>query len=230
MLTCTLQHIFLDCFQDFLYFLHKLIKCNSIFLSCITTADHSLTILDILRAALDTDRNTTHFLLCEFESRALVCVVYFYADSCCLKNALFSLLDRDDHCLYRSDSRRQYQTAVITMYHDDCTDHTCCHAPGCLMYILKFIFFICILDAECSCKSIAKVMACTGLKSFSIMHQGFNCISSFCTGEFLLVCFLSLDNRDCKYFLAEICIQVQHLDSTLFCFLGCSMSCMAFLP
>ena len=82
-LTCTLQHIFLDCFQDFLYFLHKLIKCNSIFLSCITTANDSLTILDILRAALDTNRNTTHFLLCEFESRALVCVVYFYADSCC---------------------------------------------------------------------------------------------------------------------------------------------------
>ena len=49
----------------------------------LTMDQDSLTILDILRAALDTDRDTTHFLLCEFESRALVCVVYFYADSCC---------------------------------------------------------------------------------------------------------------------------------------------------
>ena len=35
------------------------------------------------------------------------------------------------------------------------------------MYILKFVLFICILDAECSGKSVTKVMACTGLKGFS---------------------------------------------------------------
>ena len=56
------------------------------------------------------------------------------------------------------------------------------------MYILKFVLFICILDAECSGKSVTKVMACTGLKSFSIMHQRFDCVSSLCTGEFLFLC------------------------------------------
>ena len=35
------------------------------------------------------------------------------------------------------------------------------------MDILQFIFFICVLNAEGSCKTITEVVACTGLKGFS---------------------------------------------------------------
>ena len=46
------------------------------------------------------------------------------------------LLDRNDHNLGRCDSRRQFQTAIITMYHDDSADHTGCHTPGSLVNML----------------------------------------------------------------------------------------------
>ena len=43
--------------------------------------------------------------------------------------------------------RRKYKTAVVTVYHDDRTDHTGRHTPGSLMYILKCIVLICKLYA-----------------------------------------------------------------------------------
>ena len=60
------------------------------------------------------------------------------------------------------------------------------------MYILKFIFFICILDAECSCKSIAEVVACTGLKGFL---SDFHILSS-------ALSFLPEDNPSISVFLS----------------------------
>ena len=73
-------------------------------------------------------------------------------------------------------------------------------------------------------------MAGTGLQGFSVMHQGFDGVSSFCTCKFFFVCLSSFDNRDCQYLLAEICIQIQHLDGSLFCFLSRCMCGMSFLP
>ena len=98
------------------------------------------------------------------------------------------------------------------------------------MHILKLIVLVCVLDSECSCKSIAEVVAGSGLKCFSVMHQGLDGVGCLCTCEFLFVCLLAFDNRDCKYFLTEVRIQVQHLDGTLFGFLCCCMCGVAFLP
>ena len=62
------------------------------------------------------------------------------------------------------------------------------------------------------------------------MHQGLNSISSLSTCKFLFICLLAFDNRNCENFLTEICIDIQHLDGTLFSFLSCCMCCMSFLP
>ena len=62
------------------------------------------------------------------------------------------------------------------------------------------------------------------------MHQRLDCVSSLSTCKFLLVCLLAFYNRDRKNFLTEVCIDVQHLDGTLLCFLGCCMCCMSLLP
>ena len=69
-----------------------------------------------------------------------------------------------DNSLYRSDPRRQHQTGIITMNHDDRTDQTGSHTPGSLMYILQLIIFIRKLNAKCTCKSITEVMAGTWLQ------------------------------------------------------------------
>ena len=73
-------------------------------------------------------------------------------------------------------------------------------------------------------------MACTGLESLTVVHQRFDGISSLSTCKFLLVCLLAFDDRNRKNFLAEVCIDVQHLDGTLLRFLSCCMSSMSLLP
>ena len=98
------------------------------------------------------------------------------------------------------------------------------------MYILQFVLFVCILNVECLRKSIAKVVARTGLQCLAVMHQRFDGVGSFCTGEFLFVCLSSFYNRDCQYLLAEICVHIQHLDSSFLSLFGCCMCRMSFLP
>ena len=98
------------------------------------------------------------------------------------------------------------------------------------MYILKLIILICILNAKCSCKSIPKVVARSGLQCLTIVHQRLDRISCLSTCEFLFVCLTSLDNRNCKHVLAEIRIHIQHLDRSCLCLFCCCMCGMAFLP
>ena len=63
-----------------------------------------------------------------------------------------------------------------------------------------------------------------------IVHQGFNRISCFCSGKFFFVGLSSFYNRDRQNFFTEICINIQHLDRTCFCFFCCCVCGMSFLP
>ena len=94
------------------------------------------------------------------------------------------------------------------MNHDHSTDQTSCHTPGGLMYIFQGIVFICKLNTKCFCKTIAEVMACTGLQSFTIMHQCFDGVCCYCTCKFFLVCLTSFYHRNSQYFFAEVCIDI----------------------
>ena len=76
------------------------------------------------------------------------------------------------------------------------------------MYVLQLVFFIRILDFEGFCKSIAKVMARSGLKCLAVVHQRLDRVGSFCSGEFLLVGLLAADNRHGQDFLTEIGVEI----------------------
>ena len=238
--SCTLQHVMLLLLQHLRYLLRKLLnRCGNLF-ACISAHDHCHTIFDILRSKLNTHRNSAHLLLREFPSRALLGIVEFHAKSalckcffnlvCFFQNALLLLTDRNDHNLRRCNMRRKHQSAVVAVYHDDRSDHTGRHTPGSLMNVFQLVIFVCKLNAECLCKSIAKIVAGTGLQCFSVMHQGLDRVCRLCTGKFLFVCLASLDNRDCQHLLTEICINVQHLDSTCLCLLCGRMCSMSLLP
>ena len=73
-------------------------------------------------------------------------------------------------------------------------------------------------------------MACTGLKCFTVMHQGLDGVSSLSTCKFLFVCLLTFYNRNCQNLFAEICINIQHLNGTCLSLFSCCVSCMALLP
>ena len=116
------------------------------------------------------------------------------------------------------------------MHHDDCTNHTGCHAPACLVYILELVFLIGILDAKRMREAVTEVMAGARLQCLPIMHQGFNGKGVCCTCKAFLFCFFALYNGDCQYITAEIRINIQHLDGSFLCLL-CGCVCgMTLLP
>ena len=213
---CALVHIVLDGIEQFSNLLTDLLQGNSGLLMGIAANQNSLACLNILRSDLHADRNTAHLRFSEFPSRALVGVIHLHTVSGqhgfdlgrLLQNAFLRLLDRNDHHLNRCDSRWQHEAVVIAVYHDDAADQTGAHAPGGLVYVLQLVLFIRVLDFKGFCKSIAKVMARSGLKRLAVVHQCLDRVGSFCSGEFLLVGLLAADNRHGQDFLTEIGVKI----------------------
>ena len=116
------------------------------------------------------------------------------------------------------------------MHHNKCADNTGGKSPGCLVYIFQRIIFIGKCHIKRSGKTISKVVAGSALKRFAVMHQSFNRKRCFCTGKLFFICFTAFDHRDCQILLAEICINVQHLDRSFLCLLSSRMDSMSFLP
>ena len=240
MLSCLLQHIALHGGQHLAYLLCQLRQGNYDLLAGIATDNHSLICLDILRSNLDTYRDTLHLLLRELPARALVRIVYLHLKACLqqgglqlvslIQNTFLMLGNGDNHHLGRRDPRRQNQSAVIAVNHDDSSNQTGSHTPGCLMYILQGVVFCCILNVKCLCEAIAEVVAGTGLQRLAVMHQRLDGIGCLRACELLLIGLASTDNRHSQNLLAEIRIQVQHLLGTCLCLLCGRMGGMALLP
>ena len=143
--SCSLQHILLHGLENLCSLGLQIFQCYLDLLSGVTAADHALAGLDIFRADLHTDRVTSHLSLCELEAGSLVAVIYFYAEALSqavsqfislVQNAFLFLHNRYDADLDRSHTGRNYQTFVVTVYHDQCTDQTGRHTPGSLIYML----------------------------------------------------------------------------------------------
>ena len=144
MCSCSLQHFLLHGLQDLGCLGLQILQSDFDLLSGITTADHALACLDILRPDLHTNRITSHLSLCELEAGGLVTVIYL--DTEILRQAVSQLIRLVENAFlflhngYNADldgchTGRDHQAFVITMYHDQCTDQTGGHTPGGLMYI-----------------------------------------------------------------------------------------------
>ena len=136
---CLCIQVFLDRLKDLTQLCRDLIDRYDDLLSRIAAHDYDLSILDIFRSDLDTRRDTEHLLLAELPPRALLGIIDLRAVACCLqrvkqlirfvKYAFFVLRDRDHSHLYRRDPRREHQTTVIAVYHDDRPDDPCGQPP-----------------------------------------------------------------------------------------------------
>ena len=134
-------HIILHLLQHLPCYLRQLSESYNSLLTGVAAYQNALTGLDILRSDLNTQRDSAHLLLAELPARALVGIIYLYLEACLLQlaaqllgllqNAFLVLGDRDDHDLRGRDAGRQYQAAVVAVYHDDCADDTSGHrAPA----------------------------------------------------------------------------------------------------
>ena len=140
---CTLKHIVVNRLQKLANLCCNLIQRYRNLLMRITANQNCLIFSNISRSDLDTYRNTAHLGLAELPSRRFVGIIHFDTEvgqnlfylKCLVQNTLFCLLDRNDHNLGRSYLRRQNQTIIVTMNHDDRAYHTGCHTPGSLMNI-----------------------------------------------------------------------------------------------
>ncbi len=96
-------------------------------------------LLHILRADLHTDREAAHLLIRKLVARRAVGVIKLHADLRLLKrlgnaagrfeHALRLLADRNHDDLRRRHLRRKNEPVVVTVDHDDRTDHPGRHSP-----------------------------------------------------------------------------------------------------
>ena len=236
----SLEHVVLDLFQNFLHLRSDSFKRRDDLLAGISADDHTLSLLDILRADLEAHRNSSHFLVRELPAGALVRIIQSRADpgsaqgilqfAGLIENAFLLLLDRDDHRLDRRHSRRQFQSAVISVYHDDRADHTGRHPPGSLVAVFRFIVLTYILDLKRTCEPVSEVMAGSALQGFAVMHQRFDRIGCDGACKLLFIRLFAADDRDREEFFRKIRIHIQHLDRSLFGFLSSCMNGVSFLP
>ena len=73
-------------------------------------------------------------------------------------------------------------------------------------------------------------MACTGLKGFSILHHGLNCVGVERSGKTFVCGFYTDYDRHSHIITRKFGVDVDHLDGAIFRFLGCRMCAVAFLP
>ena len=217
-----------------------LVQGNGLLFAVKASSNHALSGLDILRADLDTNRNALHLVLRKLPSRRVVGVVQLDPDalgSQCLvqlvrlvQNAFLVLCDGDDHSLYGSHCRRQNQTAVIAVCHDDSADQTGGHAPAGLVRICQLVVLAGKLDAERLGKAVPKVVGCTSLERLAVVHQCLDGIGGDSAGELVALGLSALDHRHCQALFAKVSVYVQHtlgLLDRLFC--G-SVDGVSFLP
>ena len=136
---CHLKHVLLDLFEQSSRRRLQLLQRHRCLLSRITADQYCLTVLNISRTDLDPERNAAHLAVGKLESGALLAVIQTYTHPCFLQavsqlcslvqNACLLLLDRTDHDLHRRDMRRQLQTVVIAVHHDDGADDAGAQAP-----------------------------------------------------------------------------------------------------
>ncbi len=84
-----------------------------------------------------------------------------------------------------------------------------------MLDVLKLSVPIGELDAERFGKSVTEMMGGTGLEGLPVMHEAFDRIGEFCTGELLLFCLLPFNDRNRQHVLADVRIYVEHLDRFL---------------
>ena len=202
--------------------------------------NNTLVIFNVLRTYFNSDRYPFHFILCKFPARWIIAVVKLCTYTASFKTfqklislvkySFFVLSYRNNNCLYRSYGRRKYKSAVVAVSHYYCAYKTCSNAPACLVRKYFFIFFISVFNIKSFCKTISKIMRRTCLKSFTVMHKSFNCISWNSTCKFVAFSFLTFNYRHCKTFFTEVCIHIKHS----FCFFNSffcrSMNGVSFLP
>ena len=241
---CFLINIVLNILQQLLYVFFYSIARTGFFFQCITTHHFHGIVLKITATHYQTNRHTFQFVICKLESRTFVVrIVIFHRNAHCFQlidNAFhlcinllqhfIILIDRNDNYLDRSQMRRQYQSVIIRVSHNQRTHQAGRYPPRSGPNIIQFIVLVDKLHIERLCEILSQEVRSTTLQCLSILHQAFDGVSIQCTRETFISRFYPFDYRDSHILFSEVTIHMQHFLCFRFCFLAGRMSRMTFLP
>ena len=126
--------------------------------------------------------------------------------------------------------RRQYQTVIIGMRHNQRTDQTCGNSPRSSPSIVTLTVLVDESNVESLTEVLPQEMGSSSLQGFSILHHRLDCISIQSAGETLALRLHAFYYWHCHIILGEVRVNLLHLLSFYLRFLTGSVSGMAFLP
>ena len=127
------------------------------------------------------------------------------------------LSNGNDSHLNGSYLRRQDKSVIVTVCHDDSTDHTCGNTPGRLMRIAYLILTVCVRYIKRSCKAVTEIVRSTALKRNAVMHHRLDGVGFHSACELFLLGLLTRNCGDRESFTVKVLIALEHIEGFLSC-------------
>ena len=209
--------------SEFVYF-HRLFRLHWL----IAPADCGRIFFKIARTDLETQRYSLLNPLPILNTPAQIAPIDFYFKRCigkalsaqfkreritCFQNfdaCIFLRGNRQNHNLCWRDSRRQNQTVVIAVHHDDGSHHSRGHTPA--RSPAKFLFPFAVLELNTARfgKVLSQEMRSAGLNGFPVLHHRFERQGLDRAGELFAFGFRSGEDRKGEIFAGETFIDSEN--------------------
>ena len=126
--------------------------------------------------------------------------------------------------------RRQHETVVVGVGHDERTHKARAHAPARGPSVVGLIVLIDKLHIEGTAEVLPEEVARAALQGLAVLHHGFNSIGVERTGKAFRFALHAAHHGNGEHIACKVGINVEHLAGTLFCLLARGMGGVAFLP
>ena len=172
-LFCLVIHLLLHNFQLLSNGGLQLLQLHKDLLPVGTADNDALAVFQIPGTALHPQGHAFHLIFRAFPAHGAVGVVHLHPQagihqpvpdgSSPLQNACFMLGNGKHHHLHRRNHRRQNQSVVVAMGHDNAANQPGGHAPGSLERIDLLVIFVGKFNIKSPGKAVAEVVGGAGL-------------------------------------------------------------------
>ena len=138
--------------------------------------------------------------------------------------------DGQDDDLDGRHARREHQTVVVAVGHDEAAYHAGGHAPAGLKRGLQLVLPVGEGDAEGLGEAVAEVVAGAGLQRLVVVHHALDGVGVLRAGELLLVGLVAAQHGHGQQVLADVGVYLEHLPRLVQSLLGGGVDGVTLLP
>ncbi len=221
------EQTLLHCVEQLGNLFRKFRERNGDLLAVIAPYGHTHAVFNIARADLNAQRNALHLILCALPAEAVVTEVYLDADARrpesgvqlvgLLGDTRLVLRNGDDDDLHGRDARRQDQTVIVAVGHDDTADDAGGQTPGGLVRMLLPVLAVGEGDVELLGKAGAEVMARAGLERLVVVHHALDGVGVYGAGELFLLGLVAADDWHGKVIFTQVGVDLKLMQRLLAC-------------